>query len=134
MFEYPSEPTYSWCEVCGAENVECKHSQASIDIPTWFELQVDCYECAGHSVPYSDIDELAHAVAIEDFYNFKPIRVKTLVNRIPETIYFIGLHICAINEFEDYEYLKLDPLIAYTYTDDFGNDKVIFIFNKEKGA
>ena len=106
---------------------------------TWYELQAMCYECSGGIEYCRTLDDVADILAFDTWYPYGQIRVCTISNGLPKVIDKIGWNYSSVDD-DDIDYYIANPedgeeIIAYTfYDEDDGEDKVIFIFNKVKGA
>ena len=98
----------------------------------WFELQTNCYECAGNSQAFRTLDDVAEAIITDSWYSFKPVQVRTLHNGLPKTIDIIGFNVSDIEDIEWYDYRTEagEEVITYSFTNNYGTEKVLFLFDK----
>ena len=98
----------------------------------WFELQLSCWECAGASKPFADLEEVVYELT-DDFNDYKPIQVRIInPDGLPMTYDKIEWRDCELKDIEpsDYQIGEMLATSAYSYQDDEGDEKVIFLFNK----
>ena len=98
----------------------------------WFELQLLCWECSGASTPYASIEEVVYELA-DNPYDYKPIQV-CIINPdgLPMIYDKIEWRDCYLKDIDpsDYQIGGMLASSAYSYQDDEGDEKVIFLFNK----
>ena len=99
----------------------------------WFELNYTCWECSGFNKAYATLEDVVHELT--DCTDYRPISVRTInEQKIPATHDFIEWGDCYLESIEPYDYnmRNKEATTAYSYQDDEGDEKIIFIFN-EKG-